>query len=68
MEKLPLICSSNNAKIAPFSKLSNFYFDMRPPTADPRARQARENQPQGQLRMCESPGVTPGEDGGQAWN
>ena len=37
-----------------FSKLSNFYFDLRPPGADPRARQRSENPTQGQLE-CANP-------------
>ena len=52
-----------------FSKLSNFYFDVRPranPRADPRARQRSKNQTPGATRMCESRG-SPGGDG-QAWN
>ena len=44
-----------------FSKLSNFYFDLRPPPrADPRARQRSENPTPGATRMCESPGVARG--------
>ena len=39
-----------------FSKLSNFYFDLRPPHEDPRARQRRENLTPGATRMCESRG------------
>ena len=50
-----------------FPKLSNFYFDLRPPGADPQARQRSENPTLGATRMCESPGVARGEDG-QAWN
>ena len=42
------------------SKLSNFYFDLRPPGADPRARQRSENPTPGATRMCESPGVARG--------
>ena len=40
-----------------FSKLSNVYFDLRPPWANPRARQRSENPIPGATRMCESPGV-----------
>ena len=50
-----------------FSKLSNVYFDLRPPPrANPRARQRSENLTPGATRMCESPGVARGD--GQAWN
>ena len=56
-----------------FSKLSNFYFDLRlpgqipraDPRADPRARQRSENPTPGATGMCESPGVARGD--GQAW-
>ena len=44
----------------------HFYFDLRPPRADPRARQRSENPSPGATRMCESPGVARG--GGQSWN
>ena len=44
-----------------FSKFSNFYFDLRPPGAnpqtDPRAGQRSENPIPGATRMCKSPGV-----------
>ena len=43
-----------------FSKLSDFYFDLRlspPPPPPRRARQRRENPTPGATRMCESPGV-----------
>ena len=43
-----------------FSKLSNFYFDLRPPWADPRARQKSENPTPGATKMCESQGVARG--------
>ena len=51
-----------------FSKLSNFYVDLRPlgqtpgqiPGANPQARQRSENPTPGATRMCESPGVTQG--------
>ena len=43
-----------------FSKLSNFYFDLRPPEADPRTRQSSENPTPGATRMCESSGVARG--------
>ena len=40
-----------------FSKLSNFYFDLRAPRReDPRARQRSENPTPGATRMCESRG------------
>ena len=39
-----------------FSKLSNFYFDLRPPGADPQARQRSENPTPGATRMYESQG------------
>ena len=55
------------AKIALFSKLSNFYFDLRPPAgADPQARQRSENLTPGATRMCESLRIAWGD--GQAWN
>ena len=48
-----------------FFKLSNFYFDLRPPSpppphGDPRARQRSENWTPGATRMCESPEVARG--------
>ena len=43
-----------------FSKLSNFYFDLRQPGAEPRARKRSENRTPGATRMCESLGVNPG--------
>ena len=43
-----------------FSKLSNFYFDLRPPGADPRASQRSQNPTPGATRMCESLVVAPG--------
>ena len=49
-----------------FSKLSNFYFGLRHPRANPQARQRSENPTPGATRMCESPGVARGV--GQAWN
>ena len=51
-----------------FSKLSNFYCDLRTPGADPWARQRSENPTPGATRICESPGVTRGGGDGQAWN
>ena len=42
------------------TKLSNFYFDLRPPGADPRARQRSENPTPGATEMCESPRVARG--------
>ena len=45
------------AKIELFSKLSNFYFDLRPPGAEPRARQRSKNPTPRATRMCESPGL-----------
>ena len=54
------------AKIALFSKLSNIYFDSRPPGADPKARQRSENPTPGELE-CGNPRGLPGGDG-QAWN
>ena len=51
-----------------FSKLSKFYFDLRPPGANPRAdlraRQRSENPTPGATRMCESPGVARGDGHG----
>ena len=35
-----------------FSKLSNFYFDLKPPEADPRARQRSENPTPGATRIA----------------
>ena len=58
-ELLP-ISLRDKAKIALFSKLSNFYFDLRPPGADPRAKQRSENPTPGATRMCESPRVARG--------
>ena len=52
------------SKNRPFSKLSNFYFDLRP-QADPRARQRSEKPTPGATRMCESPGVA---RGGRGWS
>ena len=54
------------AKIALFSKLSNIYFDLRPPRADPQARQRSENPTPRELE-CGNPRGSPGGDG-QAWN
>ena len=53
-------------QFALFSKLSNFYFGLRHPWANPQARQRSENPTPGATRMCESPGVARGV--GQAWN
>ena len=50
-----------------FSKLSNFYFDLRPPGKPrdrSRARQRSENPTPGATRMCKSPGVAGGGGGG----
>ena len=49
-----------------FSKLSNFYFDLGPPGADPQVRKRSENPTTGATRMCESLAVTGGDC--QAWN
>ena len=49
-----------------FSKLSNFYFDSRPPSGQtPRQDRGAKTQPQGQLE-CANPRGCPGD--GQAWN
>ena len=60
----------DKAKIALSSKLSNFYFDLRPspgqPTGRPPGKKEERNPTPGAIRMCESPGVTRGD--GQAWN
>ena len=56
------------AKIALFSKLSNFFFDLTPPPprgADPGQDKGAKTRPQGQLK-CANPGGRPGN--GQAWN
>ena len=53
-------------QFALFSKLSNFYFGLRHPRANPQVRQRSENPTPGATRMCESPGVAWGV--GQAWN
>ena len=46
-----------HSKNRAFSKLSNFYFDLRlPALADPRERQVSESSTPGATRMCESPG------------
>ena len=51
-----------------FLKLSNFYFDLRPPTGQiPGQDKGAKTRPQGQLECCESPGVFRG-GGSQAWN
>ena len=65
-KELLLSCLRDKAKIALFSKLSNFYFGLRHPWANPQARQRSENPTPGATRMCESPGVARGV--GQAWN
>ena len=64
-ELLP-ICLRDKAKIVLFSKLSNFYFDLRPPPPpweDPRARQKSENLTPGAPRTYESPWVPGGWSG-----
>ena len=66
MKELLPICLRDKGKIALFSKLSNFYFDLRPPQADPWAKQRSENPTPGATRMCKCPGVSQGD--GQAWN
>ena len=53
-------------KLCFFSKLSNFYFDLRPPRADPQARQRSENPTPGATTICESPGLARG--GGGGWS
>ena len=62
IKELLLSCLRDKAKIAHFSKLSNFYFGLR----HPQARQRSENPTPGATRMCKSPGVARGV--GQAWN
>ena len=47
-------------------RLSNFYLDLRPPGADPRARQRNRKPIPGATGMCESPGLAQGD--GQDWN
>ena len=53
-----------------FSKLSNFYFDLRPPVQTPGQTPGQDrggkNPTPGATRMCESPGVA--REDGQAWN
>ena len=67
MKKLLLICSSNNAKIVLFSKLSNFYFDLRLPHSRPTGKTGeRKPNPRGSLECANSQGSPGG--GGQAWN
>ena len=48
-----------------FSKLSNFYFDLRPPGQTPGQDRGAKTRPLGQLE-CANPGGRPGD--GQAWN
>ena len=47
------------AKIALFSKLSNFYFDLRPPGLTPGQDRGAKTRPQGQLE-CANPWGSPG--------
>ena len=50
-----------------FSKLSNFYFDLRPPSPGRPPGKTEERKPDGSgaTRMCESPGVA---RGGGGWS
>ena len=54
------------SKYHAFSKLSNFYFDLRPPPLGQTPGQERgaKTQPQGQLECCKSLGVVGGWGGG----
>ena len=55
------------ANIALFSKLSNFFFDLRPPGGQTSEQdKGGKTRPQGQLE-CANPRGSPGGDG-QAWN
>ena len=65
------------SKIALFSKLSNFYFDLRPPPPPPGQTPGQtpgqdrgaKTRPQGQLECANPRGSPPGGGGnGQAWN
>ena len=49
-----------------FSKLSNFYFDLRPPGGRPPGKTEERKPDPGSTKMCESPGVARGD--GKAWN
>ena len=49
-----LICLGDKPKIALFSKLSNFYFDLRTPGTNPRQDRGAKTRPQGQLE-CANP-------------
>ena len=49
-----LLGLNDKAKIALLSKLSNFYFDLRPPRQTP--GQGSENPTPGATRICKSPG------------
>ena len=65
MKKLLLICSSNNAKIVLFSKLSNFYFDLRLPHSRPTGKTGkRKPNPRGSLECANSLGSP----GGGRWS
>ena len=50
---------SDKAKIALFSKLSNFYFDLRPPGQSPGQDRGAKTRPQGQVE-CANPRGSPG--------
>ena len=58
-ELLLPICLRDKAKIALFSKLSNFYFDLRPPGQTPGQDRGAKTRPQGQLE-CANPRGSPG--------
>ena len=65
-------CLRDKAKIVLFfSKLSNFYFDLRPPEQTPgrpTGKSGVKTRPQGQLE-CVNPQRSPGGGGGgEAWN
>ena len=57
LNKLLLIFFRDKAKIALFSKLSNFYFHLRPLGQTPGQDRGAKTRPQGATKMCESPGV-----------
>ena len=54
-----LICMSDKANIALFSKLSNCYFDVRPPGQIPGQDRGAKTRPQGPLE-CANPRGSPG--------
>ena len=54
------------SKNRPFSKLSNFYFDLRPLGQAPGQNRGAKTLPQGQLD-CANPRASPKGGDGQAW-